>query len=260
MIDNIEKIQKTLKNLGFTETESKIYITGLAYDAIGVTKLSKLTGIQRTTIYHAIETLEQKGLISKRVQSGKLNFSMVSPEELESVLNQKIADLERCRPEIKEIMPFLSQKVPAGENARIYQFEGIQGIKTVVEEALYCKSRTWDIIAPAKNFFSEFDKQYARYYSQQRKLNGIKSRTLWESKPGSTMSLSSEERKQRNPRILPKAMHGRFSSVVIIFDDKVALISSLVERSAVIIKSKDFSQTIGTMFEGLWSVSSEYQG
>ncbi len=128
----------------------------------------------------------------------------------------------------------------------------------VVEEALYCKERKWDIIAPAENFFSEFDKTYAKYFLETRKRKGIISRSLWETAERGR-SLSEIEKKERNPRLLPKVMRGKFKSVIIIFDDKVAIISSLRELSAILIQSKEIRDTMEALFEGLWITAGEYR-
>src|SRR3989339_824298 len=195
----MEKINFILKNIGLTDTETNIYLTGLQYSSIGVNRLEKETKIKRTTIYHAINTLSKKGLVSKKDT----------------------------------------------------------GIKLVIEEALYCKSRHWDVIAPPKNFFSDFDKKYAEYFMNTRKRKKISARSLWESKADKKV-LTPEDLKQRQPRILPNIMYGKFKSIIIIFDDKVAIISSLKESSAILIQSREVHDTMLALFDGLWHISKEY--
>jgi hypothetical protein len=149
------------------------------------------------------------------------------------------------------IIPLLkSRKSQKEEVFKVSHFEGAEGIKLVVEKALYCQSRQWKIIAPAKNFFSDFDENYARYFLKTRRANGVKAQSLWEFKPGRRI-LSAEEIKERNPRYLPKTMHGKFQSVVIVFDDKVAFISSMKNLSAVLIQSREINETLAAIFSGL---------
>jgi len=251
----MEKINSILKKIGLTETESKIYLAGLEYSSIGVNELEKQTRIKRTTIYHALKTLMQKGLTSKVGTELRMKFSMVKPEGMKFMLDKEIEQLKSKKQDLEEILPLLDQKTKLSESdVRISHFEGIDGIKLIVEEALYCKSHHWDIIAPAKNFFSEFDKDYARYYLQTRKERRIIARSLWEHDYGRRKP-TPEEMKERNPRYLPEIMNGRFRSVIIIFDDKVAMITSLKELSGVLIQSQDIHRTFSAIFDGLWSVS-----
>ncbi|MFZ2193265.1 MAG: helix-turn-helix domain-containing protein [Candidatus Moraniibacteriota bacterium] len=255
----MSQVKTILQKMGLTDTEIEIYLRGLSYDSIGVKELEKTTRINRTTIYHALNTLIQKGLASKR-ESGtgaKLIFSMTSPENIKKFFDREIRLLQERKQEIESVIPLLLDRVKQKEDTfKVSHFEGIEGIKLVVEEALYCRSRQWNIIAPKKNFFSEFDSSYARYYLKTRKENNIQSRSLWEY-VSDAKSLTPEDMRERNPRYLPKIMQGRFQSVIIIFDDKVAFITSIKNISAVLIQSNEINETMSAMFEGLWVGSKE---
>ncbi|MFC1623034.1 TrmB family transcriptional regulator [Patescibacteria group bacterium] len=255
----MDKIKDVLKNIGLTETESTIYLAGLPYDCVGVSELEKQTGVKRTTIYHAMNTLMQKGLASKKGTESKFVFSMTRPNNIRRMIDGEIDKLKDKKSEVLKIIPLLNEQVSKKEESfKISHYEGAEGVKLVVDEALYCKSRQWDIIAPYKNFFSEFDKKYARYFMDTRNSNGIKTRSLWENGTG-WRALSIHDINTRNPRFLPNEMTEKFKSVIIIFDDKVAIISSAKELSAVLIQSGETHETFEAMFEGLWSVSMGYR-
>lgn len=255
----MEKFKKILKKIGLSETEIKIYLTGLSYPRIGVSRIVRETQIKRTTVYHALETLAQKGLAAKVEAGGKLEFSLTSPENVKRLINKEIELLKKQGEELEEIIPELDRKISEEKSGvRVAHFEGIEGIKLVVEEALYCRDRRWDIIAPPDNFFSEFDTEYARYFIETRKRKNIMARSLWESM-AKRRTLTEEEIKQRQPRFLPEVMHGKFKSVIIIFDDKVVIINSIKELSAILIESVEVRATFKAMFEGLWQMSKEYK-
>ena len=61
----------------------------------------------------------------------------------------------------------------------------------------------------------------------------------------------------RNPRYLPVKYRGRFTAVIIIFDDKIAYISSLKNTGSLLIQSPDFSSTMRVMFDSLWDASKD---
>lgn len=256
----MSQIQTILKTLGLTETEVNIYLSGLAFPSIGATELSKQTSIKRPTVYHALETLMQKGLVSKKGTGSKVVFSMTPPKNIKKLVDQKIDGLEKQKTALDELIPLLEQRHGSKiEQMSVAHYEGIDGIKLVVEEALYCKSRHWDIIAPRKNFFSEFDTAYSNYYLETRKRRKLTARTLWEKGLPIKKKLNKEEIRQRQPRYLPKSMEGNFKSVIILFDDKVAIISSLKTLSAVLITSEEIHNTFSAMFEGLWNTSLPYE-
>lgn len=257
----MEQVNALLRDLGLTNTERTVYVEGLLHASIDVHTLVTRTRIKRPTVYHALETLAQKGLVSKHGTARKLMFVMTPPDRLRRVVDESIERLEQRKKRIEELVPLLRERMPSTEaNAiNVMQFDGIDGVKTVVEEALYCKSRTWDILAPKKNFFSEFDKTYSRYFLTTRRARGITARSLWERGANEEDGkLSLEDVRARNPRYLPKALHGQFESVIILFDQKVAIISSLRSTSAILIDSAEVHRLMQTMFNGLWEISTPY--
>ncbi|MCX6778857.1 MAG: helix-turn-helix domain-containing protein [Candidatus Magasanikbacteria bacterium] len=250
----MNELENTLIKFGLTDTEAKIYLTGLNFKNIGVSELTKQTGINRTTIYHALDTLTEKGLVAKTGTGARLVFSMADPENIHNLLLGKIKRLEKQKEDLDNLIPLLKKSNLAAGTISVAHYEGIEGIKLAIEDAYYCKSKHWDIIAPIKNFFSDFDKTYSKYFIETRSRRGLTSRSLWEPTEKHKL-LTPQQIKERNPKILPPIMHGKFNSVICLYDDKVLIISSLKEKSAILIKSADLHQTMLAIFEGLWSVS-----
>ena len=250
-------LKTQLTKLGLTPTESAVYLTGLKQSVIEVQELIKNTGIKRPTIYHALETLIEKGLVAKHATAGKTRYIMSHPRQLQALLAQSASRVAHQQ----QLADFLIPQLPTGDQESdktvIAQYDGIEGVKFVIDTALYCKSKKWDIIAPVKNFFSDFDPKYARYYLETRAYRNITTRSLWE-KAAARRALTRDEIKNRQPRILPPAMHGKFKSVVIIFDHHVAIIGSVTDTTAILITSKEVHETFAAMFEGLWVASEKY--
>ncbi len=253
----------TLQQLGLSKTEATIYLAGLGHPGIAASDLARQTQIRRPTVYHALETLLTKGLASKKGTGARCVFTMTSPEKIGHLLDAKIELLEKQKTGLEELAGRLvaQQQQTGGGSVEVKQFQGIEGVKLVVEEALYCRSRTWDILAPRKNFFSEFDPDYAQYYLSARKKRGIVSRSLWERSPNgdkktpASKPLTPEILAERNPRYLPPVMHGKFKTVMILFDETVVFISSYKSLSAILIESKELHQFFSALFDGLWEAS-----
>lgn len=248
-----------LEEVGMSPTEAVVYLTGLESPSDTIAEIAKQTGIKRTTVHNAYTSLVEKGFATKIAVGGRLHFRLLPPETIEKrikkdigVMHERLGRFEKLLPQFKKSGRDASHTIVAS------QYDGVQGVRAVVDEALYCSDRKWDIIAPSKNFFSEFDTAYAEYFIKTRAARGITARSLWE-RTTSRRLLTPDEMKMRNPRILPKSMQGKFSSVIILFDTKVALISSFKEKGAVLIESKDVHATFKAIFEGLWSVSDSYQ-
>lgn len=251
--------KEILIELGLTNTEATIYLSGLGVNSIGVQEISKKTGIKRPTIYHALNTLVEKGLVAEKKRESRVLFSMCPPEQIKSYLERQKEKLEVQEKKLESILPFLNQQGKNSDKGKfsIVEYKGIEGVKMVLDIAFYCKSEHWDIIAPFNNFLREYGEEYSRYYLKAREVNNITTRTLWE-RAFSTRRLTAQEVRIRNPRYMPKNMEGRFQSMIFIFDDKVAIISPMKELSAILITSKEINQMFTALFDGIWEVSEKY--
>lgn len=249
-----------LESLGLGKTESELYLAGMAYKhAVGVSELQKRTGLKRPTIYHNLNLLASKGLASKVSSLNRTLYAFSGPEQLERMIESEVREAKAKARTLAQVMKSLEDLRPADSGTSVRHFEGIQGIKTVVDMALFCQHPEWRIISPVDNFFRQFDARYARYYMITRKRHGIKSKTLWELPGASSRPLTKQEIRERNPRFLPQSMHGKFAPVTILFDNKVAIITSLKEESAILIESNELSELFEALFEALWTVSTPYE-
>ena len=251
--------RSTLTSLGLTSTEADLYMAGVRYPSVSVSDLARETAIKRPTIYHALSTLKTKGLVAEHAALGKSKFVMSPPKQLKKLLAIQQQKIDQHEASLQKIIPVLTSQIATKDSGvTTAQYDGIEGIKTTVDMALYCRNRKWDVIAPVVNFFSEFDAEYARYYLDTRKKRQIISRTLWETKKNPGGRLTPEDIRRRQPRIMPQSMQGKFKSVLILFDDKVAIISSLEKLSSIVISSQEVHDLFAAMFDGIWEISTEY--
>lgn len=248
-----------LVGLGLTQTESAIYLYGVSVGSPSIQDIAAATKVKRPTVYHAIGTLIEKGLVAERRIDGKLRFTMAPPTALKRLIEEQKDSLMRKSAALDELIPQIpvSTGNPKKVESGVVEYKGIDGMKSVMDIALYCKSKEWDIIAPYQNFLREYDPAYAEKYLKARKHYGITSRTLWESGMRDR-ALTQDELVERNPRLMPEVMRGKFDSMLILFDDKVAIFSSLEKASAVLVTSKETHEIFRAMFDGLWSVSTPY--
>jgi sugar-specific transcriptional regulator TrmB len=254
----MDEAKRLLSSAGLAGSEIAIYRAGLSHGAMPAGEFARLTGIKRPTVYHALGLLVQKGLASKSGNGLRQAFAMAHPSALERLVDSDLDMLTKKKEALKKLAPLLSKPSAEAGALAAEHYEGARGVIAVVDEALYCKSRKWDIIAPGKNFFSEFDPAYAERFMETRRSRGIVARSLWEDNRTRRI-LTDEEIRLRNPRFLPKAMHGKFSSVIILFDDKAAIIPPKDHLAAVLIRSKAVHDTFAAMFEGLYQAASPYK-
>lgn len=244
---------------GMTATEARIYVAGLAHDSVTLQELSRQTKIKRPTLYHALQRLGEKGLVAERKSGNKSTFTMAPPETIYALLERQRNDVDDKMKALNTVLASLqhTQRMGKGEGVSIVHYHGIHEMKMVMDIAFYCKSKRWDVIAPYHNFVRDEGAEYAQKYMRARKIHGITSRVLWERVPGARKQ-SPQEIKERNPRYMPKSMQGKFTSMIMLFDDKVAIFSSRTTLSAILIQSKEIHAMMLAMYEAIWDVSEEY--
>ncbi len=93
------KLILKLMELGFTEYESKVYITLLTKGPLYASELSLHSGVPRTKIYEAIKGLMKKQLVEAYGSPKKFSVT-ANPEPFENIL----ADEERKYKEIKSLI------------------------------------------------------------------------------------------------------------------------------------------------------------
>lgn len=250
--------KKQLKSLGLTSTEAAIYLAGIIERPLGINDLARSAEVTRTTAYHAVETLCQKGMASKKRLSGKMTVVMTPPAHIGHLFDARARQIEMQKTAMLELVKGLLLSESETDTVEVMHFVGKDGVKQAVEEALYCKNRHWELLAPAKTFLDELGGEYKQYFYDSQRSRNISVRSLWEKKPAHKHN--AEEIKRREPRILPPKLLGTFSSVIILFDNVCLLVPPLRSGDAVIIRSKELKTTLTAMFNGLWDISTPYSG
>jgi len=80
MNGSMQKIIEYLRQLGFSEIETKLYLALLESGPISVKDLAELTHIKRTTAYFHIDLLVEKGLLIRVVNGSHKQVAAIQPE------------------------------------------------------------------------------------------------------------------------------------------------------------------------------------
>lgn len=242
----ISKYSDVLKDFGLSENEVKVYITLLKTGESSVQNLAKNAELPRTTTYHLLDSLSQKGLVS-HIDKDKIRyFQAANPKVIPEILEEKKKRIKEIIPELLTITETITEK------PKVEVYEGIKGIKTILEDALEKKQvilHYGDIISlqnTLKYIFPQF--------INKRIEKKISIKIICKKEEVHKELLEKATKEYREFKFIPP--NYIFKSSIFIYNRKVAILSLQKEPYyGIIIDNEDFYQTQKNMFELLWSIA-----
>ena len=177
-----------LRHIGLTEGESKVYLALLKRGSSTTGPIVDEAGVARSKIYHILERLITKGLVTIIIKSQVKYYQAVEPSRLLTYIDSKEQELENDRTYVKSILPQLEAYKQEGgkEDAEIYR--GLEGVKTARELALKTLKRGETFYVLGGNRINQLAlKAYWGDFHERRKKLGIKAKYIIQEDARDTM-------------------------------------------------------------------------
>lgn len=135
-MDILARTKKVLEEFGLSENEALVYQSSLNLGETSPFKISKSTGIARTTVYAVLTDLALKGLVELESATGLMKqqtkVRAKNPSVLREILWDKRDNLIKQEVNIVEILPYLKKEyLKDSSNAGFQFFAGAEGAKKV---------------------------------------------------------------------------------------------------------------------------------
>ncbi|MDE2188661.1 MAG: BlaI/MecI/CopY family transcriptional regulator [Patescibacteria group bacterium] len=239
-------LEKYLQEIGLNEKEAAVYLALLQYDNAAVMDLAKKTNINRSTTYTVLESLAKKGLVSETTVGKKTRYQAESPERLETFVERQKVVLEEHSKRLKDIIPQIkSVQRETGEKPIVKYFEGREGIIAASEEFFRSQESggtsyliySRDLV---KDIFTDSERSK---YKKMRISKDIRSKSVYTSINGDLVQDNTGDRVVIDGNKYPLKCD-------IAVDNDLIKISILGEYlSAILIKSKDFADTLKSLVD-----------
>jgi len=240
-------IKDSLEKLGIDGKEAEVYLAILKLEKASVIQLSKMTGLKRTTIYHCLDALLAKSLITITEKDGKRSYLAENPSEsLENIVREK-------KEAVSEVLPHLKNIFGAGAfqpEIKIYRHKN--GLRKLFDEILDSGEKDLPYYISYFNLEELLGEKYVDEWVKRRIRLGLKSRSLRSFKYKPERELGELHSKQmREVKFLPEEIE--IKPYLCIYGNKVAVISSKEENLGFVINSKDFADAQRAIFQLLWN-------
>lgn len=245
----MEHWSKLLKSLGFTESESSIYLLSLQMGPASVQNLARKARVSRVTTYAVIESLSSQGLMSSMLKGKKKLYAAESPERLLSFVGHRVKTLEATFKEVEQLLPDL-KLLQRGERPTVKFFEGKEGVQAFVSDVMQVKPATFDEFGDHDTLRAFIPKEDLVPLWEWMDKNRIVTRYMYAGKKW--------EKQNRPPEVMlskhveQDMLPFQFTGDIFVYGSRVCLATFKAKMVVVIIESQDLADTMRGLFEFAW--------
>jgi sugar-specific transcriptional regulator TrmB len=227
-----------LRRIGFSESDSKIYMTLLKLGKSNVTRLAEESGVHRTNIYSILDKLKEMGLVSEIKETGKKIFKINDPSNLLTYIKEN-EDL------VKELIPSLNSiQESVKEKVEVEVFQGEKGMKSAMKDIIRVKKEV--LAFGATGQLRKYLPIYALQWVRDIQHYKIPNRYIYV-----------EGTEINEPQFKIKTLPKEFFTPVgtQIYGNRVLITIWEPTLVAILIKSKEIAENYKLHFELLWKIA-----
>lgn len=129
--------EEILQQAGLTNAEAKIYILLVRNSPCPPPKLADIADESRTNTYKLLDSLEEKGLVSRDETQKKLRYWANNPSTLLDTLKKQRQEVESAEKHFQDSLPsMIDEYFLYSEQPSIRYFHGKEGVRKVYEDQL----------------------------------------------------------------------------------------------------------------------------
>lgn len=238
----------SLKHIGLNEKEIQIYLSLLELGSSAVLAIAKRSGIKRPTAYLVLQSLVEKGFVSRVIKGKKTFFSPQNPKKLITESELRLKELQEIVPQL-EIM-FRKRK----ERPQIRIFEGREELDRAYDDLFLTKGEAV-FMGTNKLSMEAFPKSYQKQDFTPRSSEFRMKELIDESK-GSLEYANRVRGQYHDVRFIPKKLLP-FEADIGIFGNHTLITSVKKEYFTIDIESKEIARAFRTIFEMMWLSAEE---
>lgn len=242
------EITETLERIGLNEKEARIYLALLELGSASVQAISLKAEVKRPTTYLVLDNLKRRGLVSLIPRAKKKLYTIESPENLMTDLVRKEELLKRYLPNL------LALHTIKKERPQVQLFQGADGVRQIYQQ-IFQAGRVW-LFGTTQKVAKLYPEGLQDFITKSQDKS-FQVRDLLISS-AQDLSYAKEVKKKvagKNYEIRFLNKNLEFPSDSAIYGDRVAFFAFTPEVFVVVIKSREISQSLRSLYELAWQVS-----
>lgn len=244
-------MEENLKLLGLSEQEMKLYLACLRLGNSKASEIASYAKIDRQASYYTLKLLIKKGLIAETIKSGVQYFGVSNPKTLLSQLEEETKQKKEAI--IKIADEYEKLKGIALPRAKVSQYEGIDGFKTIAREMLEVKDK--EVYSYNTEKVIEFLPHFMGSFALKRKERKIKAKVLSERTPTLVQHKKQNKNTLREIRFLDEILDGKNYALAIAKDKVIFMHVTEKEQIGIKIEDASFAELQKNIFQILWKIA-----
>lgn len=244
--------ENNLQQLGLSKNAAAVYLKLLHAGSLSAAELAAATNISRTNIYNLINQLVAEELVNIDFQGTKKRFTARDPSVFLAKIENQLDRVRQLLPELQALYRFHPVK------PKISFYEGSAGVRTVTDDLLSTRTGRYCYFGSLLVQFELEGPDHANEFIAKRLSLGIKSLAIRPREinhPADPRFQPGLER-LRQVRYFPRPIPPNIPNLYI-YDVRIAVISSVGEKYALIIESPELAALLQSVWDMIWDISLE---
>lgn len=240
-------VQKLMQS-GLTEKEALVYHAALILGPTTILRLSRQSGIVRSSTYTIVESLMRRGLMRREEVGLKAKFAPEDPENLRLVMERKMQDVSAVIPQVTELYK------KSGRSRLVRVYEGFSALRGVSEEIVRStKIGDFRYFIGGSVGWKDVDAHWHTRYLKWRSRIPIDAKFLFQDSERARIHRSlSRALKQEVRTLAPEVV---LRSDILITPRYVVIARLTAPATAIVIEDEEIISTYLALFRLLWSTA-----
>lgn len=235
-------VEYALKSYGLNDKEAKLYIELLPLGSVKLQEISKRLEYPRSTVYHTLNYLINKGLVAKIIKGSITYYTATDPEKLKDDLKEKEQLIDSILPSLSEL------KKSFKESSSVEIYEGFKGVHTILSDLIKIRQQVYYFGGYKKSL--DVLKHLPNYVRINRIEKKIHAKIIYD--PVDEPILHTKEYQQVSELRFLKEFE-EFPCMIFIYGEKVSMFTFKTDLVGIIIKNKDFAEAMKLIFYTYWN-------
>jgi sugar-specific transcriptional regulator TrmB len=268
----LDEVSLKLRSLGFTEYESKVFLSTLQGKLMSASEIADNAGIRRTDVYNILKSFVEKGYVNEIETNTILKYEMIDPDIIFDKIQRDIKqrsenDLSTLKTTFQKIKPLYQTKQT--EKSKTINIELIRGYNKhreikLIELLKSAKSEILFMVRPEIYLSDEIDNFAKEFYKRKGVINSVyeygdEYKILkvdkWVNATGNEFIKILEKYEKSGEQI--RISKEKVPNITII--DREIVFTNVSDRSLprhteadIIVRNKNYSESMSIVFNTFW--------